>query len=32
MIFNRSATKLESADYEFYIYNKEKKEFIGYNH
>lgn len=29
--FDRCAVKLESADYEFYIYDKQKKEFIGYN-
>lgn len=32
MIYTSSVTKLESADYEFYIYDKDKKEFIGYNH
>lgn len=32
LIFDRSVVKLESADYEFYIYDKQKKEFAGYNH
>lgn len=32
MVYVSSVTKLESSDYEFYIYDKEKKEFIGYNH
>ena len=30
--FDRCIVKLESADYEFYIYDKQKKEFVGYNH
>lgn len=32
IVFDRSAVKLESADYEFYIYDKQNNEFIGYNH
>lgn len=32
MIYASSVTKLESSDYEFYIYDKDRKEFIGYNH
>lgn len=30
--FDRSIVKLESADYEFYIYDKQNNEFVGYNH
>lgn len=29
--FDRSALKLESAEYECYIFDKENKEFVGYN-
>lgn len=30
--FDRCIVKLESADYEFYIYDKQNNEFVGYNH
>lgn len=29
--FDRCIVKLESAEYECYIFDKENKEFIGYN-
>ena len=30
--FDQCIVKLESADYEFYIYDKQNNEFVGYNH
>lgn len=30
--FDRCIVKLESVDYEFYIYDKQNNEFVGYNH